>query len=101
MWQLKNNKYKHMKLKIILLSFSFFLIAGVSFAQKNKAPKSIIPDGVAIKKYHSKSDLERMQKGELLVLYTERIESLIKLLPYIAFATNFKKIYCPILILEI
>lgn len=77
-----------MKMKIILFSFCFFLFAGASFAQKNKTPKSIIPDGVAIKKYHSKSELERMQKGELLVLYTERIESLVKLLPYIAFATK-------------
>ncbi len=77
-----------MKLKIILFSFSFFLIAGISYAQKNKAPKSIIPAGVAIKKYHNKGELERMQKGELLVLYTERIESMVKLLPYIAFATK-------------
>lgn len=29
-----------------------------------------------------------MAKGELLVLYVERIESLVKLLPYIAFATK-------------
>ena len=29
-----------------------------------------------------------MQKGELLVLYIERIESLVKTLPYIAFATK-------------
>lgn len=77
-----------MNIRIILFSFSFFLMTGISFAQKNKAPKSIIQEGVAIKKYHSKGELERMQKGELLVLYTERIESLVKLLPYIAFATK-------------
>ncbi len=76
-----------MKIKIVLLSFSFFLIAGIGFAQKNKAPKSIISN-VAIKKYHHKEELDRMQKGELLVLYMERIESLVKLLPYIAFATK-------------
>ncbi|MGC1203740.1 MAG: hypothetical protein WA839_02510 [Flavobacteriaceae bacterium] len=77
-----------MKIKTILICFSFFLIAGVGFAQKKNAPKSIIPEGVSIKKYHNKSDLERMGKGELLGLYTERIESLVKLLPYIAFATK-------------
>jgi len=76
-----------MKIKMVLLSFSFFLIAGIGFAQKNKEAKSIISN-VAIKKYHNKEDLERMQKGELLVLYVERIESLVKLLPYIAFATK-------------
>lgn len=74
-------------MRIILLCFSAFLLTGVGFAQKKKAPKSIISQ-VSIKKYHNKSDLERMQKGELLVLYKERIESLVKTLPYIAFATK-------------
>jgi hypothetical protein len=77
-----------MKMRIILFSFSFFLIASVSFAQKKKAPKSIISEKVAIKKYHNKEELESMQKGELLGLYIERIESLVKTLPYIAFATK-------------
>lgn len=77
-----------MKTKSILLSFSFLLFASICFAQKNKAPKSIISDKVAIKKYHSKEELDRKQKGELLVLYVERIESLVKLMPYIAFATK-------------
>ena len=43
---------------------------------------------LSIKKYHNKEELERMQKGELLALYVERIESLIETLPYIAFATK-------------
>ncbi|MCF7568024.1 hypothetical protein L3X37_06550 [Sabulilitoribacter arenilitoris] len=77
-----------MKIRIILVSFSLFLVTSISFAQKNKAPKSIISENVSIKKYHTKEDLDRMQKGELLDLYVERIESLVKLLPYIAFATK-------------
>lgn len=84
-----------MKVKVILISFSFFLITGIGFAQKNdepkkkkNEPKSIISDGVSIKKYHSNEELNGMQKGELLVLYKERIESLIRTLPYIAFATK-------------
>ncbi|WP_341216286.1 hypothetical protein [uncultured Wocania sp.] len=77
-----------MKIRIILISFSFFLVANIGFAQKNKAAKSIISDKVSIKKYHTKEDLDRMQKGQLLDLYVERIESLVKLLPYIAFATK-------------
>lgn len=56
--------------------------------KKKNEPKSIISENVAIKKYHNKEELDRMQKGELLGLYKERIESLVKLLPYIAFATK-------------
>lgn len=77
-----------MKVKIILISFCLFLVTGISFAQKNKEPKSIIGDKVAIKKYHDKDELGRMQKGQLLDLYIERIETLSKILPYIAFATK-------------
>ncbi|WP_349267234.1 hypothetical protein [Flavivirga aquatica] len=75
-------------MKIIFLSFSLFLITGISFGQKGKEPKSIITRGNSIKKYHNKEDLERMKKGQLLVLYNERIETLIRTLPYIAFATK-------------
>ncbi|GGZ71147.1 hypothetical protein [Algibacter mikhailovii] len=78
-----------MKLKIFLLSFSLFLVAGIGFAQKkNKGPKSIISDKVTISKYHNKQDLERMQKGELIKLYEERNQVLTSTLPYIAFATK-------------
>jgi len=77
-----------MKLKIILLSFSLLFIANTGFSQKKSDPQSIIKEGVAIKKYHNIDDLERMQKGELLALYEERIETLIRILPYIAFATK-------------
>lgn len=77
-----------MKMKIIFFSFSLFLIWGMGFAQKKDDPQSIISDKVGIKKYHDKDELDRMQKGDLLILYKERIESLIKTLPYIAFATK-------------
>lgn len=75
-------------MKIILLSFSLFLVASVGFAQKKKAPKSIISEKVTIGKYHNKQELERMQKGALIDLYTERNQVLINTLPYIAFATK-------------
>lgn len=77
-----------MKTRILLVSFSLFMVTSIGFAQKKKEAKSIISDKVAIKKYHTKEDLDRMQKGQLLDLYVERIESLVKLLPYIAFATK-------------
>ncbi|WP_027138075.1 hypothetical protein [Gaetbulibacter saemankumensis] len=79
-----------MKTKIILLSFSLFLVAGIGFAQKKKdskdQPKSIIRKGTSIKKYHNIDELEQMQKGELVDLYIERIETLVNVLPYIGFA---------------
>ncbi|MCB4809040.1 hypothetical protein LG651_12345 [Tamlana sp. 62-3] len=77
-----------MKTKVIFLVFSIFFTVNTAFAQKNKEAKSIISQSVAIKKYHNKSELQSMQKGELLSLYVERIESLVKTLPYIAFATK-------------
>ena len=75
-----------MKMPFVFLSICFLLISNVSFSQKKNESKSIISSKVAIKKYHYKDELENMQKGELLGLYMERIEILIKTLPYIAFA---------------
>lgn len=77
-----------MNTKIILFCFSLFLVSSIGFAQKRKEAKSIISEDVAISKYHDKEDLERMQKGELLTLYIERIEVLVKIMPYIAFTTK-------------
>jgi hypothetical protein len=69
--------------------FYFFLcFVATVFAQKKNVSQSIISDDVSIKKYHNKSELNRMDKGELLILYIERIESLVKTLPYIAFTTK-------------
>lgn len=76
-----------MKIRIIMLFLGVFAIT-TSFAQKSKGPKSIISDKVGIRKYHVKTDLENMPKGDLLVLYKERIETLVNILPFIAFATK-------------
>ncbi|PTM08074.1 MAG: hypothetical protein DA407_08995 [Bacteroidetes bacterium] len=70
-----------------LILFSFLFVVALGFAQKNE-PQSIISSKVSIKKYHNKEELNRMEKGELLGLYIERIESLVQTLPYIAFATK-------------
>tara|TARA_R110002049_G_scaffold242376_2_gene416243 strand:+ start:6832 stop:7278 length:447 start_codon:yes stop_codon:yes gene_type:complete len=77
-----------MKIKITLLSICFLLMTAFSFAQKKDDAKSIINNKVAIKKYHSSEELEKMQKGELLGLYLERVTVLSNTLPYIAFATK-------------
>ncbi len=76
-----------MKTKLILLCFGFFLITSISFAQKTIDRNSII-QASPIGKYHNVDDLNRKNKGELLKLYVERTEALVKSLPYIAFATK-------------
>ncbi|HAB27158.1 MULTISPECIES: hypothetical protein [Xanthomarina] len=77
-----------MKSKITLFCLTFFLMVGIGTAQNKDAPKSIISQDVSISKYHDRKELEQMQKGALLGLYNERIEIIIKILPYIAFATK-------------
>lgn len=77
-----------MKIKLIILSLALFLGATFGFAQKNKRPKSFISEKVTISKYHNKGELERMQKGQLITLYSERIHVLVRILPYVAFATK-------------
>ena len=76
-----------MKTKITIPTIVFLLIAGVGFAQKNE-PQSIISGKVSIAKYHDRDELDKMQKGQLLDLYNERIEVIVKILPNIAFATK-------------
>jgi len=71
------------------LVFCIYMLAiSFGFAQKIDVSQSIINENVGIKKYHNKSELIRMDKGELLGLYMERVEDLVKTLPYIAFATK-------------
>lgn len=77
-----------MKTKITLLTIAFLLMTGIGFAQGKNEPQSIISGKVSIAKYHDRDDLEKMQKGELLELYNERIEVIVKILPNIAFATK-------------
>jgi hypothetical protein len=60
----------------------------MSFAQKKGQSQNIISGKVNISKYHSRSTLEKMTKGDLLVLYIERIEVIVNILPNIAFATK-------------
>lgn len=53
-------------------------------AQAKGKPKSIITTGASLRKFHEKSELETMNKGQLLELYIERIKVLVNTLPYIA-----------------
>ncbi len=77
-----------MKTKITLFSAIFFLMISMSFAQKKNESQSIISGKVNISKYHSREDLSKMKKGDLLVLYIQRIEVIVNILPNIAFATK-------------
>jgi hypothetical protein len=77
-----------MKTKITLFSALFFLITSMSFAQKKGKTQDIIGGKVTISKYHSREELDKLQKGDLLILYIERIEVIVNILPNIAFATK-------------
>ena len=76
-----------MKTKITILSIVFLLLTSIGFAQKDE-PQSIISGKVSISKYHDRVELDKLQKGQLLELYNERIEVIVKILPNIAFATK-------------
>lgn len=84
-----------MRTKSTLLILTFMLLANVGFAQdkkssskKKEASMNIISGKVNISKYHNYDELDRMSKGELLTLYTERIKVIVNILPNIAFATK-------------
>lgn len=73
--------------RIIFLSL-FITITITSANAQAKKPISIISQGIAVKKYHEKTDLDAMKKGELIELYKERIKVLINSLPFIALTTK-------------
>ena len=76
-----------MKGKIIFFGLVLFFVVGFASAQ-TKVPQSIISRTALVKKYHTKPELENLQKGPLLELYIERIKVLVKTLPYIALVSK-------------
>ncbi len=77
-----------MKTKLFLFSAIFLLMTGIGFTQSKDVAKNIISGKVSIAKYHDREELDKMTKGELLNLYIERVEVVVKILPKIAFATK-------------
>ena len=78
-----------MKIKTILATILFTLIMSVALAQpKSVKPRSIISTNSSIKTYNERKGLEAMNKGELIVLYKERVKLLINMLPNIALASK-------------
>ena len=70
--------------KIIFIGLLMLFAVGNMNAQAKGKPKSIISTGASMRKFHEKSELETMNKGQLLELYIERIKVLVNTLPYIA-----------------
>ncbi len=87
-----------MKTRSTIISVILFLTISFCFAQekqptkivkkKKKAPITMISGKVYITKYHTYDELNKMSKGDLLSLYSERIEVIVNILPNIAFATK-------------
>jgi hypothetical protein len=72
-----------------IIFFGLFTLFALNVnAQAKGKPQSIISTGANMKKFHEKSELETMQKGQLLELYIERIKVLVNTLPYIALTTK-------------
>ena len=53
-------------------------------AQDKNVPKSIISRTAIIKKYYDLKELQELNKGQLIDLYTERMKVLVRTLPFIA-----------------
>lgn len=78
-----------MKLKSLIHTVILLLLmVGTSeniFAQKEQ---NIISNDVRISKYHDRDELLSVNKGDLLKLYIQRVDVLIKMLPNLAFTTK-------------
>ena len=80
-----------MKTKLLVFCAIFFITSGTLFSQSKEEPQGIISQKASIKKYHDRDELDQMNKGQLLDLYIERIEVIVKILPKrnLKFALNF------------
>ena len=77
-----------LKLSLKIITVLLLIISTSVLAQKETDQYHIIEGDINVEKYHTTEVLEEMNKGDLLKLYTERIEIIIKILPNIAFATK-------------
>jgi hypothetical protein len=78
-----------MKTKSTVIIIILAMMVNLSFGQKKKKDEiSIIEGKVNISKYHNHEQLNKLSKGELLKLYSERIQVIVNILPNIAFATK-------------
>lgn len=77
-----------LKLSLKIITVLLLTISTTILSQDKGSQYFIIEGDTNVKKYHTIEVLEEMGKGDLLKLYTERIEVIIKILPNIAFATK-------------
>ncbi|HKX86766.1 MAG TPA: hypothetical protein VJL37_08835 [Flavobacterium sp.] len=70
--------------KIIFISFLIAIPTCNINAQTKTIAKSIINPTAVLKRFHEKNELDRMQKGDLVDLYIERINVITNKLPFIA-----------------
>ncbi|WP_109299628.1 hypothetical protein [Aquimarina sp. AU474] len=69
--------------RLLSISFFFFIIAHSAIAQKvNDAV--FFTQKKQITRFHTISDLETLKKGELIKLYTDRVEEIMTILPFIS-----------------
>ena len=76
-----------MKKNLLLLAISLLFSITSVMAQKDE-PVTFINGKISIAKYHEREELNRMKKGALIKLYLERVESIVNVMPNIAFAKN-------------
>ena len=83
-----NLKIMNMKTNLLVFCAIFFITSSTLFSQSKEEAQGIISQKVSIKKYHDREELDQMNKGQLLDLYIERIEVIVKILPNIAFTNK-------------
>ncbi len=67
----------------LLSSFVFFLSVNAIFAQ-NINEAVFFSQKKQINRFHTISDLEALKKGDLIILYQERVEEIVTILPFLS-----------------
>ncbi|WP_103865785.1 hypothetical protein [Aquimarina sp. I32.4] len=69
-------------MKLLTTIFFAFFIMNCSYAQLKK--NIFFEQATLIKKFHTIEELENLKKGQLISLYTNRVNEVITVLPYLA-----------------
>jgi hypothetical protein len=69
-------------MKLFSTVFFVFFIMNLNYAQTRK--NVFFEQNVLTKKFHTIDELEDLKKGELVKLYTDRVNEVITVLPYLA-----------------
>ena len=77
-----------MKLKSLISTVILLLLFIGASENISAQEQEIISKDVRISKYHDRDELLNFNKGDLLNLYIQRVDVLIKMLPNLAFTTK-------------